>query len=67
VVKIAIEVLEDGSVGAISVVSDPGYSRLRHASLVAAQKLHRFRFIPARQFGHAVRDSLIIPFHFILR
>ena len=67
VVKVAIEVLPDGSLGAIHVISDPGYPLLREAALVATKKLRRFTFIPARRFGHAVRDYLVIPYHFILQ
>lgn len=61
VVKVAIEVLPDGSLGEIHVVSDPGYPLLRDADLAATQKLRRFPFTPAYALANRCRMSSSSP------
>ena len=66
-VKVAVEVLPDGALGDIRVISDPGYPLLSDAALAAAEKLRRYPFTPAFRFGQPVRDYLVIPYHFLLQ
>lgn len=67
VVKVAVEVLPDGSMGEIRIVSEPGFPLLRQAALAATQRLRRFAFTPAYRFGRPTRDYVVIPYHFILQ
>jgi protein TonB len=62
-VVVEVEVLPDGTAGAISVVTDPGYRRLDDAAIDAAR---RTRFRPALQDGVPTRGRIRIPFRFML-
>ena len=66
-VRVAIEVLPDGTVGQIQVVSDPGFARLRDASIKAAEQLRRYKLNPAIRAGRPIREVIVIPYHFKLR
>jgi TonB family protein len=66
-VRVGIEVLPDGKIGDIRVLSDPGFSRLRDSSLSAAEKLRGYPFTPARHDGKPVREVLVIPYVFRLK
>lgn len=67
IVKVEIEVMPDGSVGAIRILSGPPLPRLRQAALAAAQKLRQYPFLPAYRFGQPVRGALAIPYQFVLK
>ena len=63
-VRLLVEVLADGSVGQIQVVSDAGFPRLAEAA-TASLRGHIFR--PATEDGVPVRSTLVVPFRFNLR
>ena len=63
-VEVNVQVLPDGTVGAVRVITDPGYPRLVQSAVAAARKA---RFDPALRDGHPVIASLIVPYRFILR
>jgi protein TonB len=67
VVKVALEVLPDGQLGDIRIVSDASFRLLGKSAMSAAQKLREYRFIPARKFGQTVCDYIILPYNFILQ
>jgi periplasmic protein TonB len=67
VVRIQLQILPNGQVGQISVVSEPGYPLLRAAALAAEQRLRGYRFTPAYADGKPVAASIIIPYVFALR
>ncbi len=63
-VLLQVEVLPDGSVGEIIVLEDAGFRRLTQAAISAVRK---GRFKPATRDGHPTKDTVRIPFRFILR
>jgi protein TonB len=63
-VRIEVEVLPDGRIGHLRVLSDPGFPRLVEAALAAIRKS---RFTPARENGRPVAATVTVPFHFTLR
>jgi TonB family protein len=63
VVVVDVEVLPDGSVGVIRVVSDSGHPRLAAA---AVEKLKTASFEPALQDGKRVVGHILIPYRFTL-
>ncbi len=63
VVWLLVEVLPDGSVGEVVVLQDAGFRRLAQAAIDAVRKGH---FKPATRDGHAVKDTVRIPFRFVL-
>ena len=67
VVKVRVEILPDGHIGSIRVLSDPGFPLLREAALRAAEGLRDFQFAPARVNGRPVACPLDIPYGFVLR
>jgi TonB family protein len=67
IVKVEIEVMPDGTVGAIRILSGPASPRLRQAALAAAEKLRQYPFLPAYRFGQPVRGALAIPYQFVLK
>lgn len=64
VVKLAVEVFADGSIGSISVVSEPPYPRLTQSAIEAVKAAH---FYPAIVDGRPVRSVLTVPFIFTLK
>jgi protein TonB len=62
-VVVDVEVLPNGSVGSIRVVSDAGHPRLGTA---AVEKLKFAAFEPAREDGRAVVGHILIPYRFTL-
>jgi protein TonB len=63
-VVIDVEVMADGSVGSVRVVSDAGHARLAAA---AVEKVKTATFGPARQDGKPVVGHILIPYRFTLR
>lgn len=63
VVLLRVEVLANGRAGAIDILRDPGFPRLTEAAL---QVVRKARFRPATQAGTPVKDTVQIPFRFIL-
>jgi protein TonB len=63
-VWLSIEVLEDGSVGQISVSQSSGHELLDEAALDAVK---RWQFTPARVEGRFVRSEGRLPIEFVLR
>jgi protein TonB len=64
VVRVEVEILPDGSIGQVKVLSDPGFPRLVDAALAAVRKS---RFTPAYEGDHPVRATVRFPFIFSLR
>lgn len=64
VVKLAVEVFADGSIGSISVVSEPPYPRLTQSAIDAVKAAH---FYPAIVDGRPIRSVLTVPFIFTLK
>lgn len=67
VVKVELEILPDGHLGRIRVVSDGGFPRLARAALDAAEALRRHVFPPATHGGKPVTAVQTIPYNFFLR
>lgn len=63
VVLVAVEVLEDGTVGLVALKRSSGHAILDQAALQDAQTR---RFEPGRRFGRAVRMTVEIPYRFVL-
>lgn len=63
-VWLSIEVLEDGTVGQISVSQSSGYELLDQAALDAVK---RWQFTPAKLEGRFVRSEGRLPIEFVLR
>jgi TonB family protein len=66
-VRVSLEVLEDGSLGKIALVSDGGFPSLGRAALGAAERLRSMRFEPAREGRRPVRSELVVPYVFVLK
>jgi len=64
VVLLEVEVLPNGSAGAIRILANPGYPRLT-AAAIAAVRLARFH--PGLRRGVPVRTVVKVPFEFVLR
>ncbi len=62
-VLIQVEVLANGKVGRVHVLSDSGYPRLARAAIAAVRNAH---FRPAMHRGAPTTDSVRIPFRFVL-
>lgn len=62
-VLVRVEVLPNGKVGRVSVLSDSGYPRLARAAIAAVRNA---RFRPAMHHGEPTTDSVRIPFRFVL-
>ncbi|NIA05242.1 MAG: TonB family protein [Proteobacteria bacterium] len=62
-VLLAVEVKEDGTVGAVSVRTGSTYSILDEAALKAVEK---WRFRPATKDGLPVAMEVLVPVHFVL-
>ncbi|HUX89992.1 MAG TPA: energy transducer TonB [Gallionellaceae bacterium] len=63
-VLLSVEVLADGACGQISIQKSSGYAMLDNAAL---QTVKSWRFVPARQAGHAVDKWFMIPVQFSLK
>ena len=63
-VELEWEVTEDGGVGAVSVVQDPGYERLVKAAVDAVKAT---KFVPATRGGRPVAYRLRKVFRFVLK
>jgi len=63
VVLLSVEVLANGSAGAITVLRDPGFPRLTAAAVAAAREA---RFRPAVRNGRPVAAAVRIPFRFVI-
>lgn len=63
-VLVAVEVLENGSSGAVRLHSSSGHQILDDAAMLAAA---RCRFRPARRLGVPYRSTIVVPFVFQLR
>lgn len=63
-VLLSVEVLADGVCGQINIHKSSGYAMLDNAAL---QTVKSWRFLPARQAGHAVDKWFMIPVQFSLR
>lgn len=63
-VLLSVEVLADGVCGQISIQKSSGYAMLDNAAL---QTVKSWRFVPARQGGHAVDKWFMIPVQFSLK
>lgn len=63
-VLLAVEVKEDGTVGAVSVRTGSTYSILDEAALEAVEK---WRFTPGTKAGRPVAMEVLVPVHFVLR
>lgn len=59
-----VEVLADGMCGKINIHKSSGYAMLDNAAL---QTVRNWRFMPARQAGHAVDKWFMIPVQFSLK
>jgi protein TonB len=62
-VLLRVEVLASGRAGTIEVLRDPGFPRLTEAALQAVRKA---RFRAATQAGTPAKDTVQIPFRFVL-
>jgi TonB family protein len=62
-VWLLVDVMDDGSVGGISVDQTSGYDVLDRAALDAVK---RWQFTPAQEDGHPVRSQGRIPIRFVL-
>ncbi len=63
-VKLKVQVLSDGRVGEVTIVSSSGYEVLNQAAL---QAVKTWVFEPAKRFGLAVSSELILPVRFALK
>ncbi|HDK44316.1 MAG TPA: energy transducer TonB [Desulfobacteraceae bacterium] len=63
-VLLAVEVKEDGTVGAVSVRTGSSYPLLDEAALEAVEK---WRFIPGTKDGLSVAMEVLVPVHFVLQ
>lgn len=63
-VLLSVEVLADGVCGQINIQKSSGYAMLDNAAL---QTVKSWRFLPARQAGHAVDKWFMIPVQFSLK
>ncbi len=63
VVLLRVEVLTSGRAGTIEVLRDSGFSRLTEATIQAVRKA---RFKPATRAGTPIKDTVQIPFRFVL-
>lgn len=63
VVVLEVEVLPDGAVGSVRVVSSPGFDRLTRAAVNAVR---RARFTPATRGRRPVASIVKVPFRFVL-
>ncbi|VAW39710.1 Ferric siderophore transport system, periplasmic binding protein TonB, partial [hydrothermal vent metagenome] len=63
-VLLAVEVKEDGTVGAVSVRTGSSYPILDEAALAAVEK---WRFIPGTKDGLPVAMEVLVPVHFVLQ
>jgi len=63
-VVLRVEVLPNGTVGKIKTLSDAGFARLARAAINAVRKA---RFRPATLDGRPVKDTVRVPFRFVLR
>ena len=59
-----VEVLENGRAGEISIENSSGYELLDDAAI---KGVRRWRFVPAKNGGRAVRARVRIPVEFNLR
>jgi periplasmic protein TonB len=64
VVTLEVDVLSDGTVGSIKVISDGGFTRLSDAAIAAVRK---GKFKPATENGKPVASRVRIPFQFVLQ
>lgn len=64
VVLLRVHITHEGRVSRIEVSNSSGYTLLDDTALRTAQ---RWRFVPARQRGHAVATSIELPVRFQLR
>ena len=63
-VVLRVEVLADGSAGAVSVAKSSGHEALDDAALEAVR---RWKFVPAKRDGAAVNSSVNVPINFNLK
>jgi len=63
-VVLRVEVLSDGTIGKVKTLSDAGFPRLARAAVKAVRKA---RFRPATLGGRPVKDTVRVPFRFVLR
>jgi protein TonB len=63
VVMIDVEVLSDGTVGSVRIISDAGHPRL---AMAAAEAIKSATFEPARVDGKPVVGHILIPYRFML-
>jgi protein TonB len=63
VVELDLEILPDGSVGTVNVISDPGFPALVRAAVSAAKAAS---FNPASEDGERITGHIIVPFRFML-
>jgi protein TonB len=63
-VELEIEILADGTIGPIEVITDPGFPLLVQSAIDAVQQA---KFDPATSDGKPIRGKLIVPFRFTLQ
>lgn len=63
-VEVEVEVLADGRIGEVRILTSSGYRLLDQAALKAARK---GRYKPALRDDHAIRSIIIVPFEFHLK
>lgn len=63
-VVLSVEVLHDGSVGDVSVLKSPGFSRLESAAIKAVKAA---TFQPGTEDGNGVKSVIEVPVRFVLK